>query len=35
MARLIDGTIYVAKGLGLETMTPDQLARLEGYEKQL
>ena len=35
MARLIDGTIYVAKGLGLETMTPDQLARLEGYEKAL
>lgn len=35
MARLIDGTIYVAKGLGLETMTPDQLARLEGYEKDL
>lgn len=35
MARLIDGTIYVAKGLGLETMTPDQLARLEGYEKEL
>lgn len=35
MARLIDGTIYVAKGLGIETMTPDQLARLEGYEKAL
>ena len=35
MARLIDGTIYVAKGLGLETMTPDQLARLEGYENSL
>lgn len=32
MARLIDGTITVAKELGLETMTPDQLARLEGYQ---
>lgn len=32
MSRLIDGTIYVAKELGLETMTPDQLARLEGYQ---
>lgn len=32
MARLIDGTIYVAKDLGIETMTPEQLARLEGYQ---
>lgn len=32
MARLIDGTITAAKELGLETMTPDQLARLEGYQ---
>lgn len=32
MARLIDGTITVAKELGIETMTPDQLARLEGYQ---
>lgn len=32
MARLIDGAIYVAKDLGLETMTPEQLARLEGYQ---
>lgn len=27
MARLIDGTIYVAKDLGIETDTPEQLAR--------
>ena len=27
MARLIDGTIYVAKGLGIETDTPEQIAR--------
>ena len=27
MARLIDGTIYVAKDLGVETDTPEQLAR--------
>lgn len=32
MSRLIDGTITVAKELGIETMTPDQLARLEGYQ---
>lgn len=32
MARLIDGTVYVAKDLGIETMTPEQLARLEGYQ---
>lgn len=32
MARLIDGAIYVAKDLGIETMTPEQLARLEGYQ---
>lgn len=35
MARLIDGTIYVAKSLGLETMTPEQLARMEGYGESL
>ena len=27
MARLIDGTIYVAKGLGIDTDTPEQIAR--------
>lgn len=27
MARLIDGAIYVAKGLGIETDTPEQIAR--------
>ena len=27
MARLIDGTIYVAQDLGIETDTPEQLAR--------
>lgn len=34
MARLIDGTICEAKDLGIETMTPNELARLEGYEKR-
>lgn len=29
MARLIDGTVYVAKEQGIETMTPDQLAQLK------
>ena len=27
MARLIDGAIYVAKGLGIDTDTPEQMAR--------
>ena len=27
MARLIDGAIYVAKGLGMDTDTPEQIAR--------
>lgn len=27
MARLIDGTIYVARGLGIDTDTPEQIAR--------
>lgn len=27
MARLIDGAIYVAKGLGVDTDTPEQIAR--------
>jgi hypothetical protein len=32
MARLIDGTIYVAKDLGIETDTPEQLAKYkEGW----
>lgn len=32
MARLIDGAIYVAKDLGIETDTPEQLAKLkEGW----
>lgn len=30
MSRLIDGTVSEAKALGIETMTPDQLAELEG-----
>ena len=30
MSRLIDGTVSDAKELGIETMTPDQLAELEG-----
>lgn len=32
MSRLIDGTISEAKQLDIETMTPDQLAQLEGLE---
>lgn len=35
MARLIDGTIREAKDLGIETMTPEELARLEGYSKDV
>lgn len=32
MARLIDGTIYVAQGLGIDTDTPEQIARYkEGW----
>jgi hypothetical protein len=27
MSRLIDGAIYVAKGLGVDTETPEQIAR--------
>lgn len=32
MSHLIDGTISEAKQLDIETMTPDQLAELEGLE---
>jgi len=32
MSHLIDGTISEAKQLDIETMTPDQLAQLEGLE---
>ena len=31
MARLIDGAVYEAKSLGIETLTPDELSRLAGY----
>lgn len=34
MAKLIDGTVEECKLQGIETMTPNELARLEGYEKQ-
>lgn len=34
MAQLIDGTVEECKLQGIETMTPNELARLEGYEKQ-
>lgn len=34
MSRLIDGTVYEAKELGIETMTPDQLRELEGMAPQ-
>ena len=30
MSHLIDGTVYEAKQLGIETMTPDELASMEG-----
>lgn len=33
MARLIDGTVYEAKQLGIETLTPDELNALEGLER--
>lgn len=33
MAQLIDGTIEECKLQDIETMTPDELLRLEGYEK--
>ena len=33
MAQLIDGTIEECKLQDIETLTPDELARLEGYEK--
>ena len=29
MARLIDGAIYVAKSLGIDTDTPDQISRYQ------
>lgn len=34
MARLIDGTIYEAKELGIETDTPDEIARLKAMWKE-
>ena len=34
MAKLIDGTVEECKLQGIETLTPAELARLEGYEKQ-
>ena len=34
MALLIDGTIAECKLQDIETLTPDELKRLEGYEKQ-
>ena len=30
MARLIDGTVYEAKELGIETLTPDELERMKA-----
>ena len=35
MSTLIDGAVYEAKELGIEVRTPDELARLKGYEKQV
>jgi hypothetical protein len=34
MSILIDGTISDCQDVGIETMTPDELLRLKGYEKQ-
>ena len=34
MAKLIDGTVQECQLQGIETLTPDELLRLEGYEKQ-
>lgn len=34
MSILIDGIISECKDVGIETMTPDELLRLKGYEKQ-
>lgn len=34
MSHLIDKTISEAKALGIETMTPAELARLNGYERR-
>ncbi len=34
MARLIDGAVYVAQELGIETDTPDQLARFKAVWEQ-
>ena len=34
MSRLIDNVIQDCKAVGIETMTPMELARLEGYEQQ-
>ena len=34
MSILLDGTIEECKIQGIETLTPNELARLEGYEKQ-
>lgn len=31
MARLIDSIVQDCRAVGIETMTPDELARLEGY----
>ena len=32
MSFLLDGVIYEAKELGIETMTPEELERLNGYD---
>ena len=30
MARLIDGVVFEAQGLGIETKTPDEIAQLKS-----
>lgn len=32
-SRLLDGLIYECKTMSIETMTPKELSKLEGYEK--
>ena len=33
MSRLIDNIVQDCKAVGIETLTPSELAKLEGYEK--
>jgi hypothetical protein len=33
MARLIDGVVYEAKSIGIETLSPDELERMKSLWK--